>query len=65
MITYRDVAVCKTWVGSIENMRNLALALGYEYFLWNDRVYQIEVGGGNYARDTGLTKKELDDTLPK
>ena len=58
-LTWRDVLDCKKWVGSIDAMYDLALAAGYEYFNWNDRIYQVGVGGTRHGVDTGLTVKDV------
>lgn len=60
-LTYRDVLTCKTWLGHIERMYKYAIDLGYEYFLWNDRVYRVEgaLGAEPEVWDTGLGVKDV------
>lgn len=60
-ITWRDVVTCKTWLGSIDRMYKYALELGYEYFMWNDRIYHIpaKLGGKPEVIDTGLTVNDI------
>lgn len=58
MLSYKDVITCKTWIGNISYMRECAVKLGYEYLLWNDRVYKV-LPFCNNAEDTGLTAKDV------
>jgi hypothetical protein len=50
--SYRDVLQAKNHLGHIVKLAELAKQLGYEYILWNDRVYFV---GGEYCLDTGIT----------
>lgn len=60
-LSFRDVLTCKTWLGDIDRMYKYACELGYEYFLWNDRVYRIppKLGGKPEVIDTGLTVSDV------
>ncbi len=60
-LTYKDVLTCKVMLGHISRMYQYATELGYEYFLWNDRVYRIppKIGGKPEVVDTGLTVKDI------
>ena len=60
-LTYRNVLTCKTWLGDIARMYKHARELGYEYFLWNDRVYRIpqQLGGQAEVIDTGMTVNDI------
>lgn len=40
-INWKEVLDCKINYGHIGNMIELAKKVGYEYILWNDRVYDI------------------------
>lgn len=57
-LSYKDVLTCKAWLGDIAKMYDYAVALGYPYFLWNDRVYQVMIGERNVT-DTGLTVENV------
>ena len=59
-LSWKDVLDPKGWVGGLDLMYNRTLAAGYEYFAWNDRIYQITVGGSSQAIDTGLTVKDIE-----
>ena len=61
-LSWRNVLDCKTWVGDINRMYELANTLGYCFFLWNGRVYQIpqKIGGKPEVVDTGLTEKDIE-----
>lgn len=61
-LTYKDVVTCKSYLGHISKMFDLADALGYEYFLWNGRVYKIAKAGEirKYTIDTGLTFRDIE-----
>lgn len=52
----RDVLHTEEWVGHVGSPTDLAHKLGYEYILWNDRVYHVEAES---LRDTGLTERDL------
>ncbi len=56
-LSFKDVLTCKVWLGDVVKMYNFASQLGYEYFLWNDRVYRIvpKLGGKPEVHDTNLT----------
>lgn len=60
-LSFRDVLTCKVWLGSIDRMYQYAVELGYEHFLWNDRVYKIpqQIGGTREVVDTGLTVNDV------
>jgi hypothetical protein len=58
-LTWRDVLDHKGWPVSIDAMYDLALATGYQYFNWNDRIYRVGVGGTHHGVDTGLTVKDV------
>jgi hypothetical protein len=61
-LSYKDVLTCKTWLGDIAKMFEFARQLGYEYFLWNDRVYRIipKLGGKPEVIDTNLTVENVE-----
>jgi hypothetical protein len=56
--TYKNTLTCKTWIGSLERMYQYAVELGYEYILWNDRVYKVLPFCKN-VEDTGMTVEDL------
>lgn len=58
--TWRDVLDCKGWVGSIDAMYDRAQAAGYQYFNWNDTIYQMGVGGQRYAAPTQWQAKDIE-----
>lgn len=51
-ISAKIVLIPKSSLGHISRAIELAQASGYEFVLWNDRVYRIE---NNRQFDTGLT----------
>lgn len=55
-LTYRDVLHTRERLGHVDVILGLAMALGYPYFLWNGRVYEVRSEG--YA-DTGLTQDDV------
>ena len=50
--SFRDVLQAKNRVGQIDRLVEFAHTLGYEYILWNDRVYFLS---GDVVSDTGFT----------
>lgn len=58
-LSWKDVLDPKGWVGDIDLMYNRAIAAGYEYFAWNDSIWQITVGGSSRAVKTKYTVKDV------
>lgn len=42
-LSYKDVLHPRTQLGHIDRMFAHATALGYPYFLWNSRVYEVVI----------------------
>jgi hypothetical protein len=55
-LCYRDVLQAKGRVGHVDVLTEHAKILGYEYILWNDRVYFLT---GESRKDTGLTVADI------
>jgi len=51
--SFRDVLQAKKSLGHITHLHRLACSLGFEYMLWDDRVYFLQ--NDSYF-DTGLTR---------
>lgn len=41
-LSWKDIFDCKIWYGHISVIARKAHLAGYEYFVWNDRVYKIK-----------------------
>jgi hypothetical protein len=54
--SFRDVLQAKNRVGQIDRLVEFAHTLGYEYILWNDRVYFLS---GDVVTDTGFTSSSV------
>ena len=39
MLSYKNVLVAHRFVGNFDVLKDAAKVLGYEFILWNDRVY--------------------------
>ena len=45
-LLFRDVLVARSWIGHIDRMLQYAVELGYPYFLWNGKIYELVREGG-------------------
>ena len=55
-LTDRDLLHTEEWIGNVGSPTDLARKLGYQYILWNDRVYHVEADA---LRDTGLSEGDV------
>jgi len=55
-LTWRDVFDCKSTYWHISHILKAASEAGYDYFVWNGRVYAITPNG---EKDTGLLAEAL------
>ena len=53
MLTYKNVMVANRFVGNFDVLKEAAKALGYEFILWNGKVY-LACGAG-----TLYTEKDI------
>lgn len=56
MITWKNVLDCKAWYGHITAMAETAKRAGYEYFVWNDRLYRFTDEEKTNWRDEGVVR---------
>lgn len=56
-LTWEDVFDCKINYGHIDNIVAKVYGTGYEYFIWNDRIYKL-VGNNDY-KPTEYLKEDL------
>lgn len=54
-LTWRDIFDCKLRYGHYSSCEYAAQRVGYKYYMWNDRVYEV---GGSFT-DKAPTLKEL------
>ena len=48
------------WAGRLLKMADLALHAGYEFFLFNDRIYHVTADRkGTYIAETKLLKSDI------
>lgn len=53
-------SIHRVWAGTLFKMADLAMAEGYEFFLFNDRVYHVfPMSGENYISETKLLKSDI------
>lgn len=57
VVGLKDVIRKMTPFGHILDLQAVAVRLGYNYMLWNDRVYTVH--SGKMPEDTGLTINDL------
>ena len=55
-LSFREVLHTSNWLGHITKIHELALTLGYPYFIWNGRVYKGDKAG---FTETGLTTENI------
>lgn len=58
MLSWRNVLDCKVLYGDVLKFRSVAALTGYEYFCWNDRIYEID-NTVELFHDTGLTVNDI------
>jgi hypothetical protein len=47
------------WWGHIDKFVQATVGLGYDYFVWNDRVYKYLYYEKSLYEDTGLTRDDI------
>ena len=55
-LSWKNILDCKKWYGHISAIADQARMVGYEYFIWNDRIYKTS--GTDGWTDTN---KSMDD----
>lgn len=56
-ISWRNTLDCRREYGHITRIIKAARSVGYEYFVWNGRVYRVI--GELLSKDTGILASEL------
>ena len=55
-ITWKNTLTCYTFIGSINELLKPARKLGYEYIVWNSRVYKVTT---DEFLDTGAFESDI------
>ena len=57
--TWREILDCRVTYGHISNMAFAAAQVGYRYFSWNGRIYEVKDRSGEDVSDTGLLDTDV------